>query len=461
MRISGSTAPTSWRTVRKIKSSCKGTPVRASWRYDSPVETHDTQAVAALRGLPSALSLGQGQSTEIVFDPGDPAPSFDSSDPELDVEYDAGSHILRLHAGYDSPSSARLDVSVIDASGNRLVHSIDVSVKMLGWQKPVVWDRNGPEGREHASVFVHAAARKAYVFGGSGYNPYLIPMDDAWSFDLDTGVWRAAGIRGEFLEGASRRVATKSGTTTAYVFGGYGERLRAQGELHRVDFGEGVLVFSEVPQVNPPPARCLHCFVYDAPSDRFVLFGGMARIPRSGGRGVVFGDTWTMHLEDGVAVWTQLAPEVSPSPRYGFLHGFDADRGRLLLFSGGQGIQPINPARDSWVLDVRAETPVWTRIAERAFRPHARRNGAMIFDSSGPRMFVFGGTPDGRNTEPGLFVLDGRPGHEGWTHLELAGEPPLRSSGFGFYDPLLERTHMGFGNTVIHVFQDLAALGYE
>jgi hypothetical protein len=57
-------------------------------------------------------------------------------------------------------------------------------------------------------------------------------------------------------------------------------------------------------------------------------------------------------------------------------------------------------------------------------------------------------------------VLEARPSDEQWALLKLDGEPPLRSSGIGFYDPLTRLAYMGFGNTTQHVFQDWTAVRY-
>ena len=294
-------------------------------------------------------------------------------------------------------------------------------------------------------------AREVLLFGGSGYAPYLDPLNDAWSFNFESETWRAIAQRGDIPDGgASRRVAIVPGAR-AYLFGGYGFRGMPNAELFRVDFGDGALSFTRMPQENPPSARALHAFVYDDQADRFVLFGGVGLTPLA--------DTWTMKLDHGTAVWTQHVPVNSPSPRYGFFYGFDVERGRLLLFSGAQGIASIDAARDTWVLDVRTDPPTWTLLDEGDLVPPGRRNGCMALDPSGPRLFVFGGTADGRTTQPGLFVLDARPGQERWTRLELDGEPPLRSSGLGFYDPTTQRTYMGFGNTTRQVFRDWTPIG--
>jgi hypothetical protein len=233
---------------------------------------------------------------------------------------------------------------------------------------------------------------------------------------------------------------------TAYLFGGYGFRSMPNAELFRVDFARGTLSFQRIPQVNPPPERALHAFIYDDLSDRFLLFGGVGKTPMA--------DLWSMTLESGTAVWTRHDQSVAPTPRYGFFYGFDAQHGRLLLFSGAQGTASIDAARDTWCLDVRSDPMTWTLLSYGESSPPGRRNGCMVFDPEESRLVVFGGTADGRSTQPGLFVLEAKPGHEGWTLLKLDGEPPLRSSGMGFYDPMTRLAYVGFGNTTREVFQD-------
>jgi hypothetical protein len=92
--------------------------------------------------------------------------------------------------------------------------------------------------------------------------------------------------------------------------------------------------------------------------------------------------------------------------------------------------------------------------------PFGRRNGCGVFDPIGRRLFVFGGTANRLTTEPGLFVFDVRPEKLSWSRLELPGAPPLRTSGFGFYDGASDRIFLGFGNGVFQSYRDLTPLGY-
>ena len=122
----------------------------------------------------------------------------------------------------------------------------------------------------------------------------------------------------------------------------------------------------------------------------------------------------------------------------------------------GAAGNPVNPSPEIWVLDLRADPPVWSLLST-AFSPPGRRNGSVVWDEVSSRMYVFGGTADAATTSPGLFVLDARPGLERWLELPLANPPDFRSSGTGFHDG--ERAYFGFGNGAA-LYRDWAVLGY-
>ena len=146
-----------------------------------------------------------------------------------------------------------------------------------------------------------------------------------------------------------------------------------------------------------------------------------------------------MHLEDGVAVWSLVTPggiTGGPSPRFGAFSGMDEQSGRLVLFSGqtsfGQSF-----GQDTWVLDVRAAAgPTWSEVTPPG-SPAGRRNGTSVWDPTGPRLFVFGGTSDGATSQPGLFAFDARAGHESWAEIDRADPrtPPTATSRGSGTDP--------------------------
>ena len=118
----------------------------------------------------------------------------------------------------------------------------------------------------------------------------------------------------------------------------------------------------------------------------------------------------------------------------------------------------VNAAQDAWALDLSATPPAWSKLAPAGDAPPGRRNGCVMHDPVGRRLFVYGGTPDARTNLEGLWVLSLEPGREEWTKLDLPNAPPVRSSGFGFATPD-GGVACGFGNDGA-AYADVNYLGY-
>jgi hypothetical protein len=407
---------------------------------------------------PAAIGQGQSIVLPLTLEDEDGDPLTVTVDPAklpagLEVEVAEGSDSLRIHTDYTAVGAVTFEVSVDDGSG-AIAFPVGLDVRPIRWLGEQSWTSDGPEAREHATMIVDAAKQRAFMIGGSGYAPQGTPLGDVWRHDLTNGAWTADTATGDVLPPAgSRRAAAVPGQTVAYLFGGYGTNFASNSDVYRVRFDGDTLDFKLLQATNPPPARALHMFVHDALHDRFIAFGGVSN--------KVHGDTWVMKVEGDTAVWEQLMASPAPTPRYGFFYGVDETNGRVVLFSGAQGTASLNPAQDTWVLDMRGDVPVWQLALDGADgqSPPGRRNGCAVFDPSGPRLVVFGGTANAMTTEPGLFVFDAREGKPRWAQLDLEGGPPLRSSGFGFRDEAADRTVLGFGNDS-SIYRDWWSLGY-
>ena len=407
-------------------------------------------------------ALGQGTTLVLegftISDPeGDPiAATVASADPGLTVAIDVAAATMELHADYVVQGAIDVTVSLADELGAAEDYVFQVEVLPISWLSRQIWTSDeGPEAREHGTLLLDGEAGRVLLITGSGYSPYMDPLTDVWSYDLASGAWTSVVPTGDApVGGGSKRAAQIPGEPVAYLFGGYGTDGETLADLYRVDFSGGGAEFTLLTQSNPPGERALHAFAYDPELDRFVMFGGIGS--------AISHDTWVMTLDGDTAIWAEAETTAPPTPRYGFFYAFDQTTGRLVVYSGAQGTSSVNPAQDTWALDTRADPMEWTLLStgEEEGAPDGRRNGCTVYDSGAQRMFVFGGTPDAATTAPGLYVFDMRPDREEWTLLELADEPPLRSSGFGFYDPAGAESVMGFGNTTAAVFSDWSFLGY-
>ncbi len=423
--------------------------------------------------LPSTPSLthdpifiGQGQTASVELVPSDsaghPVALSLTSTPDAGLTASlAGDGVtLLLQADYSLSGAQSVGVHLDDGAGGRADVTLSVTVQPLGWQWTTMAGTPGPTAREHGTFIYDADHDVAYLVGGSGYTPQSVPAVDAfWTFDLKARTFTAFVPTGTAPPGgASRRAANLPDQKVAYLFGGYEIPTSDTNDLYRFDYSGTTPVFTKLTQVNAPPARELHAFVYDAVADLFVAFGGF-----NYESGSALSDTWSMKLSGDTATWTKLAIP-GPTPRYGFFYALNPADGNLYLWSGAQNptlIDSINAAKDLWVLQLRSDQPTWLRLLN-GTEPGSikgRRNGAFVFDPTGPRLIVFGGTADGATTVPGLGILDLGASVPAWSTVTPDSMPPFRSSDFGFFDVTRKQSVIGFGNDAA-VYRDVFALGY-
>ncbi len=403
-----------------------------------------------------AQTIGQGQTRQfpLTLSAADVTATVAQVD-GVEAAVTADGQALEVHAGYGAATSASVQLHLATPAGGSATVSVALTVAPIAWKSALEWTTDGPEAREHGTLILDETADRLLLIDGSGYNPYGTPLSDVWALDLATGTWTQLQPTGDVpAAAASRRVARIPGKPLAYFFGGYVANGAGVKDLYRVDFSTPQPVFTKLKFTGGPTARSLHAFAYDAVTDRFFCFGGVDSAPRN--------DLWTMTLAGDTPTWTKLTTINKPSPRYGFFTGVDTVGGRLIVYSGAQGTATINAAQDTWVLDMRADAPDWLLVAQGDADnvPPGRRNGCAVWDPSGPRLLVFGGTADAKTSQPGLFAFDARPGHAAWTQLTLDNEPAVRSSGIGIYDPKRGQNLLGFGNTATGTFQDFQTLGY-
>ena len=400
---------------------------------------------------PASIDAYEGRAVTVPFAVRASNPSalrITASGEGLEVEPAIGS--LRVRAAYGaSPTSLRVELA---EGGKSTTVNVAIRPHRLAW-KPTTWAAGaGPQALEHGVFFLDEAAGAAFLLHGSGYDPQWKPVAETWRLDLRAGTWAPWTPTGDVpAPAAAARGASMGGA--GFVHGGYtgspGADEKVQADLYRVDLASGA--FKRLVSTSAPPARQLHAVAYDETNKKLVVFGGF-------GDGAILQDTWLASVAGDNATWTAVNAK-GPSPRYGAFYALDKESRRFVVWSGAQvpkGRDQINAAQDAWALDLDSGT--WSAIEPAGEIPAGRRNGCSMHDTVGRRLFVFGGTSDGMTSQKGLFVLDLEPGREAWTKLEIAGQPPERSSGFGF--SLSDgRVACGFGNDD-DAYADLNFIGY-
>jgi hypothetical protein len=278
-----------------------------------------------------------------------------------------------------------------------------------------------PPGRGHHVLFYDEASKRVMLAGGGANDAQrrVTIFTDLWSFDGSH--WSQTSSASEALVGARVAIGPKgrihafggfAGTITGNLVALENSRWTPVGVHPSITSSEGGFVFdrarnrfvafggsgsrgmnSDVWEFdgtrwtrNPavgPPARAMHAMVFDPIRNRTVVFGGLG--VRTGAQSApLFADTWEF---DGTS-WRQLLVN-GPSPRLGAGVTYDAKRGVVLLFGGGDHDRVFN---DLWSWDGKS----WRKLADAG--PEARIMGYLAYDANRDRTVLFGGRR--RGAEP-------------------------------------------------------------
>ena len=175
---------------------------------------------------------------------------------------------------------------------------------------------------------------------------------------------------------------------------------------------------------SAPPARTGHSAVYDSTNSRMTIFGG--GLPCAN-------DVWVLsnaNRVNGSPAWTQLSPSgTAPAARIFHTAVYDATSNRMIVFGGSNcasaGAQFYN---DVWILSNAnglGGTPTWTQLSPSGGPPAVRENHTAVYDAGSNRMMVFGGTANGSffNDVWALSNANGLGGASAWTQISPSGTP--------------------------------------
>ncbi len=162
-----------------------------------------------------------------------------------------------------------------------------------------------------------------------------------------------------------------------------------------------------------PIARSLHSAVYDAVTNRMIIFGGCG----TGAGGCALGDLWILENANGLdsngqtatPKWTQISPQGGPTARGSHNAVYDTNTNRMIVFGGNPNVGTgdfSSLVTDVWVLenangldsngksttpDEKPITPKWTRLSPAEGPPSGRKSHTSVFNVGNNRMIVFSG----------------------------------------------------------------------
>jgi hypothetical protein len=300
---------------------------------------------------------------------------------------------------------------------------------------PETWEHDGTSWRKITPV--QSAAAFTEVSGA--YDPirrrmliigssFAVPVPETWEYDGAT--WTKYGVANPVKRFDGRLVYDEAGGRVV-MFGGADLADSSATRIYNDTWELRGTAWTELQPSRRPAARLLHALGYDAKRGRVVMFGGAGA--------AAYSDTWELVGSE----WAQIVTPDAPTPRLAPALVYDRARSKMLLF-GGSSAQLL---ADTWVYD----GVNWTELAPMT-QPPARAYAAIAYDLARDRVVMFGGidTLDAFGSQTILgdtWEWDGTD----WIEIQPATRPPPRYAATMAYDSWRRRIvmHGGFAGVTV------------
>jgi hypothetical protein len=392
-----------------------------------------------LRWGESALrsTLAQGRIHRLAL----PARMGGQGQSRLSVEADGGwarieGEELVIRLPYEEAKEQSAKVIAEDEAGEKATLEVTIfpyTPRFLSWEIAA----GGPTPRANPAMAM--TEKKLLVF--SGYLESGGGSSEMWISDREQLTWTLAKAEGDIPPSFGAYRMAISVDTDELI-----EGIIAQGsneasdtvnrDIYRFQIrGEAVNWKRLTSEGDAPGEVLLSALGYDAPEKRFVFFGGLGQSPMSA--------VWLLKIEEEKARWTRVVLTDGPSARYGMAFAMDAQRRSLWIFGGDTLLQTTRFPGDLWRLRLDGLLR-WEQIAVKGSIA-GRRNGALLLDTAGNRLFVWSGA-SGNSAPVGLFAVSLDDVEPTWENIPYQG-PSLRTSVGWASENTSSESAIGFGRT--------------
>ena len=244
-------------------------------------------------------------------------------------------------AAYDSGSARTIMFGGFDSvAGTYTNETWSYDFQNNTWSKPNPDPH--PSLRSRQGMAYDAESNRIVLFGGLG----ATYMGDTWAYDTQANQWTQRNPSPAPAARRSMGMAYDSRQDRVLLFGGVDLSTQSYfNDTWSYDFNANT--WTNLSPVAGPSARYGHGFVYDAASDRSILFGGFLAT------GGFSNETWAYNFTDNS--WSRLDTADRPQPLFHPAMAYDGQSGQTVLFGG---VSPTNgEVNETWSLTIVPHAP--------------------------------------------------------------------------------------------------------
>ena len=349
-----------------------------------------------------------GRSVDYMGNEGSCLNDTSAHDPTAKTESD-------LHPTGSLPSARAFQSMVYDPSTGRVIMfggaASDGSCLGDTWAyDPVAntWTDLSPSGtvpspRSGESMVYDSSTGEVIMFGGAASNGF--GLNDTWVYDPTTNSWADLQPFGAVPSAReSQSMVYDAATNRVIMFGGT-RGGAVLSDTWAYDF-EANTWTDLSPSGALPGARLCQSLVYDSFNGKVIMFGG------NGTAGTI---AWV--YDPTTNTWTDLHP--SGTLLAGSLI-YDSSTHQVILFGATSTSEgPYTGFSDKWAYDLASNT--WTNLPPSATVPPGRIGPSLVYDSFNGKVIMFGGAA-GPTTLNDTWAYD--PAANTWTNLHPSGPLP-------------------------------------
>jgi hypothetical protein len=272
-----------------------------------------------------------------------------------------------------------------------------------------------PSPRSFALAAYNPAGDSLFVFGGvDGNNKIQADLFKLTGVSGTSGTWSSLPIAGTAPTPVRGQVSGiyAAASDTLLFFGGINCTASSCTEYSDTwairTLGTGPTWSPVTPTGGAPPGRFFHSSVYDATSDRMVIFGGNATTSVGGDATANLDDAWILaNATTGSPSWREVVPTTParPGPLMGQSAVYDQVNGRMIVYAGVNTSNTVTNA--TWILaGLTSPSQQWFAYDTGVPVPASRTLAAAAYaGSTVNRMIVFGGDRGGSTYANDSWVL--------------------------------------------------------